>query len=403
MKVLVLGRIWPEPKSSAAGKRILQIMDVFDLMGMDIHFASSAHKTEYSTQWSYGVTEHSIEVNSSSFDDWIKELQPDIVLFDQINCEEYYSWRINKHCPDAIRILDCEDLQMLRKGRESTVRSKKEFKIESLPNDNLAYREIACILRCHLSIIISEFEKELLESDFNISSTSLAYFPLLAKELKETPSYEERQSFLSIGNFIHAPNLDSVKYLKKEIWPLIREQLPEVEIELYGAYPNEKVMNLNDSTNGFHIRGRADDAFEVIQKAKVMLAPLRFGAGQKGKLLDAMICQTPSVTTSIGAESMNGKLEWNGFIEDVPTLFAQKAVELYKNQDIWKQAQSNGKHILQSRFNSKRHKEDLIKQLNDLMVKSIVKDSFEMRMLNHHSFKNAEYMSRWIEEKRKLQ
>lgn len=399
MKVLVLGWVWPEPKSSAAGKRILQIMDVFHQMNMEIHFASAAQKSEYSTNWEYDVIEHSIEINSSSFDTWIKDLHPDIVLFDQINCEEYFAWRIHKQCPKAIRILDCEDLQMLRKGREKALRSKQEFNIGLLKNETLSFREIACIQRSHLSIIISEFEKDLLEKQFSIPPSKLAYFPLLADSIKETLKHNDRDGFVSIGNFLHAPNLDSVKYLKNTIWPLIRKKMPGASIDLYGAYPNDKVLQMNDPDNGFHIKGRAKDAFKVILKAKVLLAPLRFGSGQKGKLLDAMICQTPSVTTSIGAESMNGELDWNGFIEDDPESFASKAVELYQNEVTWMEAQLNGDTLLESRFNRVENQNRLKTLLEEFLKIPIQEESFENKMLNYHSFRNSEFMSKWIEVK----
>lgn len=401
MKVLVLGWVWPEPTSSAAGKRILQIMDVFHSMGMEIHFASAAQKSDYSVEWDYGVTEHSIEINKSSFDQWIQELNPNIVLFDQINCEEYFSWRVNKNCPEAIRILDCEDLQMLRKGREKALKADTPFTFDMLNNDKLAFREIACIQRSHLSIVISEFEIDLLDNYFNISTDKLVYFPLLAERLENNPSFSERQYFVSIGNFIHAPNLDSVKYLKSEIWPLIRKEMPNAQIDLYGAYPNDKVLQLDDPKSGFNIRGRAEDAFEVIKKARVLLASLRFGAGQKGKLLDAMICATPSVTSSIGAESMNGELDWSGFITDDPVEFANKAVELYQIESIWNTAQSNGKVLLDNRFDANSHRVKLTERLNELINSETTEMSFDNEMLNYHSFRNAEFMSRWIELKNK--
>ena len=76
-----------------------------------------------------------------------------------------------------------------------------------------------------------------------------------------------------------------------------------------------------------------------------MLAPLRFGAGIKGKLLEAMQCGTPSVTTTIGAESMCGDLPWNGFITDAATFFSDKAVELYQDKILWLKSQEIGYSI----------------------------------------------------------
>ncbi len=76
-----------------------------------------------------------------------------------------------------------------------------------------------------------------------------------------------------------------------------------------------------------------------------MLAPLRFGAGIKGKLTEAMLCGTPSVTTSIGAEGMHQNLPWNGFITDDFTHFVEKAVQLYSDENLWETSQNNGIEI----------------------------------------------------------
>ena len=96
---------------------------------------------------------------------------------------------------------------------------------------------------------------------------------------------------------------------------------------VYGAYPSPKVLELNKPKQNFYSKGRAKDACEIVKNAKVVLVPLRFGAGIKGKLLEAMQCGTPSVTSSIGAEAMAGTLDWNGFIKDTPNDFVEAAAD----------------------------------------------------------------------------
>ena len=93
------------------------------------------------------------------------------------------------------------------------------------------------------------------------------------------------------------PNIDAIRWLKNEIWPLVRKQLPTVNLRIYGAYLPESILQLHQPKEGFLVLGRADNAKEVLGEARVSLAPLRFGAGIKGKLVDSMICGTPSVTT----------------------------------------------------------------------------------------------------------
>ena len=206
-----------------------------------------------------------------------------------------------------------------------------------------------------------------------------------------------------IGNFWHEPNWDAVLYLKKEIWPLIRKELPNAKLKIYGAYPSQKVFDLQNKKENFYVLGRALDAQKAIEEAKILLAPLRFGAGIKGKLLEAMQYGTPSITTDIGAESINGNLQWNGFIENNPQEIATKAILLYQNKQLWEQAQINGKIIVKERFNEEIFKENFKKEIEFLNnnIHSHRENNFIGALLMHHSMKSTEYMSKWIQEKNK--
>ncbi|MBA0885199.1 glycosyltransferase [Flavobacterium undicola] len=407
--LLIIGFVWPEPNSSAAGGRMMQLISLFQKQGFEITFASPAQDSDFMIDLkSYNVEKKSITLNSFSFDDFIKELNPSVVLFDRFMIEEQFGWRVAENCPDALRILDTEDLHCLRLARQKAFKEKREFQISNLLVEEVAKREIASILRCDLSLMISEYEIELLTTVFKIDKSLLYYLPLLLEsnaipDLAKLPSFEERKDFVFIGNFLHEPNWNAVQYLKETIWPLIKKQLPEAILNVYGAYPSQKVLQLNNTKEGFLIQGRAENANEVVEKARVVLAPLRFGAGIKGKLLEAMQCGTPSVTTSIGAESMQDNLPWNGLVEDNPGHFADKAVRLYQDATIWIKAQKNGLEIIEQRYLRELFEEDFAEQINFLVsnIKQHRLNNFMGELLQHHTLKSTKYMSKWIEEKNK--
>lgn len=405
--LLIIGFVWPEPNSSAAGGRMMQLISLFQKQGFEITFASPAQDSDFMIDLkSYNVGRKSIALNSSSFDDFIKELDPSIVLFDRFMIEEQFGWRVAENCPNALRILDTEDLHCLRLARQKAFKEKREFQISDLLVEEVAKREIASILRCDLSLMISEYEIELLTTVFKIDKALLYYLPLLLEsdaipDLAKLPSFEERKDFVFIGNFLHEPNWNAVQYLKETIWPLIKKQLPEAVLNIYGAYPSQKVMQLNNVKEGFLIQGRAENAKEVVEKARVVLAPLCFGAGIKGKLLEAMQCGAPSVTTSIGAESMQGDLPWNGFVEDNPVDFADKAVQLYQDATTWLQAQKNGVEIINQRYLRELFEDNFATQIEFLVsnIKQHRLNNFMGELLQHHTLKSTKYMSKWIEEK----
>lgn len=401
--LLILGFVWPEPKSSAAGSRMMQLIDLFAAANYKITFASTAQNLEFSEDLTHlGISVKSIELNSSSFDEFIKELNPEIVLFDRFMVEEQFGWRVSECCPDAFKILDTEDLHCLRQARQLAVKQNREFTFDDLFSD-VAKREIASVLRCDLTLMVSEFEMVLLQTQFKINKELLFYLPLFSEQLDDNPSFENRADFVFIGNFLHDPNLDCTRYLANTIWPLIHSKIPEAKLLVYGAYPNDKVMQLNNPKINFHVLGRADAAAEVIKNARVMLAPLRFGAGIKGKLLEAMQCGTPSVTSSIGAEAMAGDLEWNGFVKDDPKEFVASTIALYSDVVLWEKSQKNGYLIIGKRYQKSSFENDFINRVYSLKenLKQHRNSNFMGSILQFHLNSSTKYMSKWIEEKNK--
>ena len=407
-KILIIGHHFPEPKSSAAGSRMLQVIACFQKAAYTITFACASAKNPNAFDLSIlGIDALAIQLNHESFDVFIKDLQPDIVLFDRFMTEEQFGWRVAEQCPDALRILDTEDLHCLRKGRQQALKDGKPFDKTYLFND-IAKREIASIYRCDLSLIISEAELDILQHTFKIDATLLHYLPFLIDKLaSETiaklPKFQERAHFITIGNFLHPPNYDAVLYLKSTIWPLIRKQLPKAELYIYGAYGSQKVNQLQNSKQGFLVKGFTEDVNEVMQNASVCLAPLRFGAGLKGKLVDAMQNGLPCAMSTIAAEGMFGNFKLNGFIEDTPEHYANKSVELYTNETTWHESQKQGFKILEERFSKTNFQDDFISKIKQITTElsSLRQNNFIGQMLQHQSMKSTKFMSKWIEEKHK--
>lgn len=400
--LLIIGMVWPEPTSSAAGVRIIQLIQLYLDWSYTVVFASAASKSEHSFDLkAIGVFEKEIALNDTGFDIFIKELHPNIVLFDRYITEEQFGWRVAENCPGALRILDTEDLHFLRLARQDAFKKQISFTDLDLQTDT-AKREIASIYRCDLSLIISEYEMDLLQQDFDVPNQLLYYLPFLHSETsQDLKPFEERFDFVFIGNFWHDPNWDAVRFLKEEIWSLIKTQLPKAKLLIYGAYMSEKVTQLHNPASGFCVMGRAESSVAVIQNARVLIAPLRFGAGAKGKLLEAMQCGTPSVTTTIGAESMSGDLPWNGIIANDATEIANTAVQLYTDKIMWQKAQDNGFEIIQKRYAKSLFVTDFKSRINFLSenLNTHRKSNFIGQMLLHHTLKSTKYLSKWIEEK----
>lgn len=415
MTILILGHVWPEPMSSAAGSRMMQLIKAFKSQNWEVHFASAAEKGERAANLeALNIKTHSIKINDSTFNASLsvrqagaKAINPQIVIYDRFMVEEQLGWRVRESCPNALQLLDTEDLHGLRKARENAFKENRPFAEADLLNDT-AKREIASIYRCDLTLVISEVEMDLLKEFFGIPERLLLYLPFMVDRLLQNytsglKGFEQRTDFMSIGNFKHLPNLDAARYLKKELWPLIHAQLPEAKLHIYGAYPTQEILQFHNPKEGFIVHGFTKYAAEVMENAKISLAPLRIGAGLKGKIVESIRYGTPCVTTTIGAEGMFGEFPPNAVICDDPESFVKEAIHLYIHKPTWERLQQNGFAVINARFDKELWMPRLMERLKSLLgnLKKHRIKNFTGAMLSHQSLQATKYMSRWIEEKNK--
>lgn len=429
-RLLIIGYVWPEPRSSAASGHVMQLIRCFREQGWQITFASPATEGEHRADLaSLGIDEVRIALNDSSFDVFVSHLQPDVVLFDQFMIEEQFGWRVEQQCPNAVRILETSDLQSLRHTRHQLLKDhlsqacdpdelqtlfsqEGSTLFQAMAGTDLAQREIAALYRCDLNLMTSDVEIELLTREFGMPNSLLHWCPLMVDRAAigraaidpptaDAKPFAERAHFLSIGNFRHAPNWDAVLWMKTALWPLIRQRLPGAQLHIYGAYTPPKATALHNPAQGFHVMNWAEDALQVMAAARICLAPLRFGAGIKGKLVDAMQCGTPSVTTPVGAEAMIDNGQWPGLIGSSAAQIADACVRLYQDEALWNQAQAAGFTLLDARYRHDRHCASLIERIQavrqDLPGHRLA--NFTGAMLRHHHHKSTKYMAQWIEAK----
>ena len=404
--ILIIGYVWPEPKSSAAGTRMMELISLFQSQQWQVTFASPAVLSDHMADLNQlNIQTVNIELNNTSFDEFVADLNPSIVMYDRFMMEEQFGWRVQEHCPNALTILDTEDLHSLRHARHIAFKAEREVTDADLSSD-IAQREIAAIYRCDMSLIISTYEMELLTTHYNVDPSLLHHLPfMLDVDHLDKPrlTYDQRIDFVSIGNFRHAPNWDAVRYLKESIWPLIKAKLPKAQLNVYGAYPPPKATQLHNEKQGFLVKGWCDDAHVELGKARICLAPLRFGAGIKGKLADSMLNGTPTITTPIGSEGMHGDLPWSGIVTHTEQAFADAAIALYNDEVTWQQSVENGDSLIKTFYDKTVISAALIERIN--VLKSTLAShrlaNFTGTMLRHHHHKSTKYMAQWIEAKNK--
>lgn len=387
LNVLVIGHAWPEPKSSAAGSHLLQILESFLARGWQVTFASPAALDESRADLSaLGIAERTITQDDGSFERCVAERAPDVVLFDRFRMEEQFGGRVEQLCPNALRVLETGSLQSLGEARHALLRRRLVLGLD--PNDfrelfatsgpdlyrqmapvKLTQRELAAILRCDLSLVASDVEIDLLVNGFGIPPALLHWCPPMLKAA-QTPArpFNEREHLVGLVDFRQANHRDAVLWLKHNIWPMIRRHLPEAHLRLHVIDPDNKASTLHDRDGGLLILDRSHDRLETLGQARVCLAPLRFGAGTKDELSDALLAGTPSVTTPIGAEAMHGALPWPGLVSGTAEGLAQAAVSLYRDEARWNQAQRDARQLLGAHYDGNWHRNALAERIEQTLM-----------------------------------
>lgn len=405
--LVIIGYVWPEAVSSAAGVRDEQLLQGFREAGWKVTFLSPAASNQFSALLNRrGIPTHSVAANDPAFDGLIKSLKPDAVLFDRFVTEEQFGWRVREQCPEALRIIDTQDLHFLRRAREKQISTapQKFLDLPPLYTEDTV-REIAAIYRADLSLIISGFERELLMKRFQLpESLLLEHGFAYSAPSAEVPGFAERKHCVFLGNYRHAPNYDGALWFAKAVWPLVRKADPSLEFHLYGSYAPREISELHAPDRGIHFRGHAPDQYATLEKYRVNLAPVRFGAGLKGKIADGWWKGVPAVATAIGAEGMRVSNAFGGLEANHPGEIAKAVVDLHQNAELWETCRARGRSILEEKFSYDRNTQTLLARIEQLRgrLEEHREENFIGQMLWHHQFKSTTYFSRWIELKNQI-
>jgi glycosyltransferase involved in cell wall biosynthesis len=212
-------------------------------------------------------------------------------------------------------------------GDKSLQKDAKEMKM----------MEYEAIKRADSVIIHSTFELDLLRQDF--PSKLLNVFSLVTSIRRPKNRFSDRKNIIFIGGYQHTPNVDAVKYFVAEIMPILRNKLPGVCFYAVGSNPPEEMLRLN--CKDVVITGYVEDIASLLETMRVSVAPLRYGAGIKGKIGTAMAAGVPTVATSLAVEGMSLDSGEHILVADDPIDFADQLEALYFNEILWEKISSN--------------------------------------------------------------
>lgn len=284
--------------------------------------------------------------------------------FDIVLCEHYDSVRekvvtaIRCWQPRASLLVDSIDLnyhRLLSKakvtGDLNDFRRAETVKIE----------ELSAYGQADIVIAISELDKALLQrenNELNVEVISLIYpIPSLQQCRRDC-----RRTLLFVADFLHDANVDGIVYFCREILPKILELKADVRLLIVGGSPPEAVRAL--ATDRVEVLGYVPDICAVYEAADISIAPMRFGGGLKGKIVEAMSFGLPVVTNNVCLEGFHLSLGINVMASDDPTEFASIVVDLLSNEPRYQSLRSNAWQFVNERYSLHTAEKQLIELLN---------------------------------------
>lgn len=363
-RVLILEHCTPTPDCDAGSVTVVNFMILLREMGFQITFIPEdnfCYLPEYTTALQRIGVEVLYAPYVTSVAKHVKEFgqRYDLVFIFRPVVAESHFYTIRKYCEKAKILYYAHDLHFLRMMREADLFADvaKQHAAEEMK-----VRELAVISCCDASIVVTDIELNVLKTC--ISAHNVYVFPLLLSTHSASNKFFERCDIVFFGGYQHTPNVDAVHYFVEKIMPFLRIRLPGVRFHIVGSKVPEEIQKMD--ADDIIVVGFVEDLVSMLDKMRISVAPLRYGAGIKGKIGTAMSVGLPVVATPIAAEGMFLEHNKNAMIAEEAEEFADAIVKLYNDECLWNQLSANGLQFAQKSWGAETAWNNLARILGDL-------------------------------------
>jgi GT2 family glycosyltransferase/ubiquinone/menaquinone biosynthesis C-methylase UbiE/glycosyltransferase involved in cell wall biosynthesis len=242
---------------------------------------------------------------------------------------------VRRYCPQAKVLFHTVDLHYLRMSREANLLGDAA-KHEA--SEQMQAVEFDAIRGADATIVVSMTEQEILHRE--LPNQKIHVFPLIMEVSGTSKTFSDRRDIVFVGGYQHMPNVDAVIYFVTEIMPILREKLPGVRFYVVGSNVPKQIDAL--AAEDVIITGFVEDLAPLLDRVRVSVAPLRFGAGIKGKIGTSMAAGLPAVATPLAAEGMSLTPGQNILVAEGAQAFAEAVIQLYQNESLWEQLSKAG-------------------------------------------------------------
>ena len=348
--VLIVEACMITPDQDSGSVRMLAIVEILTELGVQVSFV--ADNLEYRQPSVRQLQQIGIEVwhrpHVQSIDALLEHegSHYDAIIFCRHYIAVQYLAAARKHAPRAKIWFDTVDLHYLREERLAEL--QKSDRLRQIAAATRA-QELSVIEQSDLTLVVSPVEQSILAQVCPHSRVEI--LSNIHEPIADTPSFKKRNGLLFIGGFQHPPNVDAVQWFVQEVWPLLIQELPNISLKVVGSKMPDSLLAL--TRPGIEMLGFVEDIDPLLLSSRVSIAPLRYGAGVKGKVNQAMSFGLPVVATTTAIEGMNLTVEQNVLVGDTPLDFAQAIVRLHNNENLWDVLAHGGKDNVRQTFSRK--------------------------------------------------
>jgi GT2 family glycosyltransferase len=340
-RIVVFDERVPSPDRDAGSLRMFLILKT---LAKWCHMIFVPFNRPQSVEYEHALWKEGIE--TADAEDYRGLLQNENVkaaIVSRPGIAEAFIPRIRRVNPKAGIVFDMVDTHFLRLQREHEISGEAATLAEAE-----RYRKLERKL-AQLSDIVwsaSADDKEVMARE--VPGKRIEVVPTIHELRERGKPFEDREGLLFIGNLAHRPNADAVLFFMREVYPRLRQKLRGVRLDIIGDFGSDAIAAYNSEE--VRVRGYVPDVEPYLRDARVFIAPLRFGAGIKGKVGEAMAHGIPVVTTSIGAEGFGLTHEFDVMIADDPESFATAIWQLYSDKELWQRVADNGRLRIEQYF-----------------------------------------------------
>lgn len=339
-QILIVDALTPAPDRDSGSLRLINLMRLLQDEGAHLVFLPADLKR--SEPYTQALQQMGVETwygpYSGSAPAWFREhgMRFDAVMLSRHYVANEFLPLVRKYAPDAKVVFDTVDLHYLRDARGADLAGDRTALARAHATRK---RELDVIARSDVTLVVSETERGLLSKDAPAAVVELV--SNLHETARAGGAYGQRRDLVFVGGFRHPPNVDAVLWFVDEVFPLILAKLPDVRFHCIGGDPPASVLDLA-RREGVLVHGHVPDIAPYMDGARIGLAPLRYGAGVKGKVNLSMAHGQPVVATPCAVEGMHLRDGSDVLVAESAEDFAAAVLRLYGDETLWQTLSRNG-------------------------------------------------------------